>query len=209
MQNSQIDFVLLRVDTTKQEVELLCSTAHVNRYGSVCVPPIFAQTARSYLSDTDVQICSVVSFPMGYVPNRVKLLEITEAIENGVHEVEVVPNLGNVHTGNWKAVETEFKECRKITEAESIALTVIFEIDLWDESKIKELCNIAADTGVDFIKTSTDTLLTPIAPKKIQLLAQQLVKSIDIKASGKIQTRAEAVACWEAGASRVCTTLPL
>lgn len=146
---------------------------------------------------------------MGYVSNQVKLLEISDAIENGAHEIEVMLNLGNIHANNWKSVESEILSFKKLTDDEDIALTIIIELDLWDDLKLKHLCQISKNTEVDFIKTSTDTLQTTINPQKIELLAQYLDKNIGIKACGKILTRENATACIEAGAVRICSSFSL
>lgn len=209
LKNAQIDLMLLRADVIEPEIDLLCSTANLNRYGFVCIPPSFTQIARNYLADTDVCVCTIVSFPMGYVSNQVKLLEISDAIENGAHEIEVMLNLGNIHANNWKAVESEILSFKKLTDDEDIALTIIIELDLWDELKLKHLCQISKNTEVDFLKTSTDTLQTTINPQKIELLAQYSDKNIGIKACGKILTRENATACIEAGAVRICSSFSL
>ena len=54
------------LDQTYKDFKLLCEQAVENRFCSVCVPPFMVESCKKALSGTQVKVCTVVGFPLGY-----------------------------------------------------------------------------------------------------------------------------------------------
>ena len=62
---SYIDHTLLKPDATRAQLEQLCAEAAEHQFSTVCVNGSRVELAYSLLEDSDVQVCTVVGFPLG------------------------------------------------------------------------------------------------------------------------------------------------
>ena len=60
-----IDSTNLNQTSTIRDIEKLCDDAIKYHFRSVCVYPYYVPLAHELLKDTDVDVCTVVGFPMG------------------------------------------------------------------------------------------------------------------------------------------------
>jgi deoxyribose-phosphate aldolase len=88
-----IDHTLLKADTKKEQVEVLCQEAREYNFASVCVNPTWVKTSAELLEGSNVKVCTVIGFPLGANTPEVKAFETTNAIENGATEVDMVINI--------------------------------------------------------------------------------------------------------------------
>ena len=79
------------------------------------------------------------------------------------------------------------------------------DMDLSDE-EIADACKLCADAGADFVKTSTGFAPAGAKVEHIKLMRSVLPAEVEIKASGGIKTREQALALIEAGATRLGTS---
>jgi deoxyribose-phosphate aldolase len=154
---------------------------------------------------SDVKVCSVVGFPFGASDIHTKSIEIERAISKGAHEIDAVINISLVKTGDWKRVKDELVEIREASEHHILKL--ILEVGALTDDEIKHACDIAMETNLDFVKTSTG-FFKELAPAEtarcVRLMKDSVSGSrIKVKASGWIRTLADFTLVVEAGASRV------
>ena len=73
---SHIDHTLLRPTSTVSEIDALCDEAISLKTASVCVPPCYVK----YINDKypELNICTVIGFPLGYNTTEVKCFEARE-----------------------------------------------------------------------------------------------------------------------------------
>ena len=90
-----IDHTLLKADATNEEIVKLCAEAKEYNFASVCVNPSMVKLASEELKDCDVDVCTVIGFPLGATTSEVKAFETKNTIENGATEVDMVINIGN------------------------------------------------------------------------------------------------------------------
>jgi len=154
--SKMIDHSLLHPGMTDKELEAGCALAKAYNTASVCIKAYAISQAKEWLSDSDVLVCSVISFPHGNSSTVVKVFETEQACLQGAHEIDMVVNIGKVLSNDWDYVETELRAINDVTKKYKAALKVIFENDFLpdDSCKIK-LCEICSRVGVEFIKTST------------------------------------------------------
>lgn len=176
----KIDYTLLKPEATEEDIIELCKKADVLGVKSVCVLPKMVKVAAEQLQDSEVLVCTVVSFPHGTDTTKQKLAETKRVIADGADEVDMVLNypklqelIDSIPSGNMTdEEETEYhftldeltidvsdlvEECHSHTnkDGDKIVLKVIVESSMLDENATEEATHICIEAGADFIKTST------------------------------------------------------
>jgi len=201
--NSYIDLTLLKPDTTRDQIEQLCSDAITYNAYSVCVPPYFVQQCSRILEDYPVKVCTVINFPYGNSLSQVKAEEIKKAVDDNVDEVDIVAPISAMKSGDWTYVMSEFESLTRLSHMRNIVCKWIIEINLLTEEEIAQVCKIGVAKEVDFIKTSTGTYGEAVTPEAIARLRALLPPQVKIKASGGIRTREQAEELIASGADRI------
>jgi deoxyribose-phosphate aldolase len=153
------------------------------------------------MSGTGVAVCSVAAFPLGYNRLEDKIQEIENLYSQGCDEVDVVLNISYVKNKSWYLVEEEFKAFSKISEQK--VLKIIIESGLLTEDEIIKICEIANKHKISFLKTSTGFADVSARLEDVKNMREHLLSEIQIKASGGIKNRSQAVAFIDAGADRL------
>lgn len=203
---SKIDHTLLKADCSEKEIMALCEEAIEYHFFSVCVPPTYVKQASYFLTGSEVKVCTVIGFPLGYQTTAVKLLEAEEAIESGASEIDMVINISAFKSGNISLVAEEIKEITELVHFNDAILKVIIETAFLSNEDIRLLCEICEDAKVDFVKTSTGFASRGASVGDVDLMRNSLPDNIRIKASGGIKTREDAIKMMEAGADRLGTS---
>jgi len=200
---SYIDHTLLKQTTTLAEVDKLCVEASMEGFAAVCIPPKYVPDARKLLDGSKVKIATVIGFPLGYNVSDAKLKEITEAIDMGADELDMVHDLCAVKNGNWKLLERELKLCLKPVADSGKVMKVILETGILTDAEIVKCCEIYSDYKIDFIKTSTGYADIGASVHAVELIKKHIPARMGIKASGGIKTLAFAMELINAGATRL------
>jgi deoxyribose-phosphate aldolase len=100
-----IDHTLLRPDATQEQILSLCAEAKAYNFAAVCVPPCYVKTAREALTETSVNIASVIGFPLGYSLTDVKFFETHMALAHGASEIDMVINVEAFKSGHFSEVQ--------------------------------------------------------------------------------------------------------
>lgn len=197
------DHTLLLQTATPDEITALCDDAIRYNTASVCVPPCYVALAKSCLKGK-IPVCTVVGFPNGNSTTQSKCFETREAIQNGAEEIDMVINLGYLRAGNTDYVLNEISAVRK--ECQGKILKVIIETCLLTEEEKKLMCKIVAESGADYIKTSTGFSKGGATVEDIKLFAENIPETLKIKAAGGISSIQDAEAFLKLGASRLGTS---
>ena len=204
---SLIDFTLLDPRATSQDLEKLCDIAYKNAYYSICVNPANVPYVSAYIAkhfSKKLKVVSVVGFPLGANSIQQKVLESKEVIESGADEIDVVINIGKAKSGDFVYIKNELEKIRKITKRK--ILKVILETCYFDHNEIIKLCKICIAAKVDFIKTSTGFGIGGATKEVVSLIKQTIGNKCQIKASGGIKTREQAIDFVNLGANRIGTS---
>lgn len=204
---SIIDHTLLKPNATYKDFKLLCEQAVENRFCSVCVPPFMVESCKNALSNTDVKVCTVVGFPLGYNIYLSKLIETKQAIKNGADEIDAVINISALKSKDFSYVEKEIALLRK-TSLNKI-LKVIVETAYLNQEEKEKIAKIVLNNGVDFLKTSTGFAPSGATVEDIKFFKKILNNNVRIKASGGISTYKQAAELIKAGAIRLGTSKSL
>ncbi len=199
-----IDHTLLKPDATVEDIKRLCAEAKKYHFASVCVNPIYVKLAAGILKGTGIKVCTVIGFPLGSTAPSVKALETKNAIMNGAGEMDMVMNISALKSGDYEAVKQDISTV--VEAAGDATVKVIIETGtLTDEEKIKA-CQLARESGADFVKTSTGLGFKGATVRDIKLMRRTVGRDMGIKASGGIRTYDDAVVLVEAGATRIGTS---
>ena len=196
---SHVDHTLLKAVSDNEGIMKLCKEAVENKTASVCIPPSYVKFARDNFPD--LNICTVIGFPLGYCTTAVKVFETEDAVKNGADEIDMVINLGFVKNGEYDKVTEEISAVRKVTEGK-ILKVIVETCYLTDEEKVA-MCKCVSDAGADFIKTSTGFGEGGAKAEDIELFKKHIAPNVRIKAAGGIRTREAMEAFLEAGCERI------
>ena len=201
--NSYIDYTNLKTTATKEDIEKLCKEAMEYHFASVCVSPYYVEYAKELLEGSNVQVCTVIGFPLGFSTTQVKSYEAIDATENGADEIDMVINISALKNKDYDYIKEEIEEVRDSIDGK--VLKVIIETCLLTDEEIIKMTEICNETYVNFIKTSTGTL-EGAKKEDIELINKYRNNILEIKASGGIKDYDTANEMIEAGASRIGTS---
>lgn len=199
---SMIDHTQLKPNATKEMIETLCKEALQYNFASVCVNPGFVSLCSELLKDSDVDVCTVIGFPLGANTTAVKAFETKNAIENGATEVDMVINISKLKDKDYDYVREDIKAVVEAAKNKALTKVIIETCLLNDEEKVIA-CKLSKEAGADFVKTSTGFSTGGATPQDIKLMRETVGPDMGVKASGGVRNTKDALAVVEAGASRI------
>ena len=199
---NHVDHTLLAATASWPEINVLCKEAIKYKTASICIPPYYVKRSRE--AYPDLNICTVMGFPLGYDALSVKSVAVRTAVEEGADELDMVINLTDVKNNEFTSIWTEISVLKKLSEPK--ILKVIIETCYLTEDEKIALCKVVTDAGADYIKTSTGFGTAGATLADIQLFKAHIGPNVKIKAAGGIRTREDMVAFLEAGAERLGTS---
>lgn len=203
--NRYIEHTALHAAVNEQDIQTVLDQAKKYNLLGVCIPPFWVKKAKRELSELDIQLVTVVGFPLGYSMTQTKVFETEQAIKDGADEIDVVWSItGFKSRMNWPKIE--LARLANLCHEEEKLLKVIIETALLQEEELLEACHICTDAGVDFVKTSTGFADKGAQIATIQRMREILPSQVGIKASGGIKTLDQAEAMIAAGADRIGTS---
>lgn len=206
MDNSEIfphiDHTLLKATATSEQITQLCEEALHYHTASVCIPASYVKFAREKYPE--LNICTVIGFPLGYSTSAVKCFEARNAVENGADEIDMVINLGWVKDGRFSEVQREIADV-KAACGDKI-LKVIIETCYLTEEEKTALCECVTNARADFIKTSTGFGTAGACIEDIRLFRRHIGEGVKIKAAGGVKTKADLELFLGEGCERIGTS---
>jgi deoxyribose-phosphate aldolase len=200
-----LEHTLLKADIRQSEIEELISLAKKYQFRGVCVPPFWVKKVKRELKEEDIQVVTVIGFPLGHTTTETKVFEVQQAIKDGADELDVVWSLTAFKSGmNWPKIELA-KLAATCHEEEKI-LKVIIETAYLDDEELVQACEICRDAGADFVKTSTGFAAQGAKSAVVRLMRENLPSQVGIKASGGIKNLSQAIEMINAGADRIGTS---
>ena len=202
-----MDLTTLEGVDTPEKVASLCQKAKrpdptnvsIPQVAAVCVYPEMVGHAVEATKDSDVKVASVAgAFPSGLSNIDARTADITDAVNRGADEIDIVLNRSAFLAGDEKRA---FEEIVASKEACGEAhLKVILEVgELGSYDKIRQASMLAMAAGADFIKTSTGKISEASSLPRMLCMAEavrdfayQTNISVGIKAAGGIRTANQA-----------------
>lgn len=201
--NKYIDHTVLKPTTTLEDIKQLCMECVEYDFAAACVPPLYVKLAKQFLGATNTKVATVIGFPFGYSAIEAKVAETVLAIVDGADELDLVINISAIKNKDWEYLEKEIANIMYIIREKKKVIKIIIESGILLEEEIVKCCQLYAQYGVDFMKTSTGYAERGATLEAVRLMRANLPANIQIKASGGIRTFVFAKELIEAGATRI------
>ena len=199
-----IDHTLLKPEATKAQIEQLCAEAAEHQFASVCVNGSRVELAYSLLEDSNVQVCTVVGFPLGAMDADAKRYETEAAVDAGANEIDMVMNVGRFKDGELDFIVREIRDV--VEAADDRIVKVILETCLLTNDEIVQACKLVTQAQAHFVKTSTGFNSAGATLEHVKLMRETVGQFAGVKAAGGVRNAADAQAMIEAGATRIGTS---
>lgn len=194
--SSQIEHTVLGPTTTWRAVSDVLDEAL--RYGMrACIPPCYLNRAGEYAPGVD--LVTVVGFPHGQHLTETKCAEADQVWQAGATEIDFVANVGHIKSREFDAVRAEFEE---VVAAVPVPVKVIVESPLLDSDELRAVSEIAAETNVAYLKTSTGFADGGATVSDVEVMSEHC----PVKASGGIRSWEFTRELLDAGAERIGTS---
>ena len=200
---SHIDHTQLKAFCTWEDIKKLCEEAISYQTASVCIPPCYIKRVHDTFGD-NINICTVVGFPLGYSVTAAKIAETQQALEDGANEIDMVINITDVKNGNMAAVQEEIATLKRVT-GDKILKVIIETCYLTEYEKIA-LCKAVTDAGADYIKTSTGFGTGGATVEDIKLFREHIGSQVKMKAAGGVRSVEDLEVFLDLGCERIGTS---
>lgn len=205
--NKYIEHTILKSNTTCADIENLIKSAIEYDFLGICINPNYIKLAKELLNGKNTKIVTVVNFPLASNTIETTLFQTQQALEFGADEIDTVLNIAALKNKNYKKVEQDIKKTKEICKNNN--LKVILETDLLTKDEIMTASKISAQSGANFVKTSTGFVKGGVGAKveDVKLMYETVSPyGLKVKASGGIKTYQDAINLINAGASRLGTS---
>ena len=199
-----IDHTLLSPLSTIAAIELLCEEAVEFGFKGICVPPCHVRSAVARVYGSDIEIATVIGFPLGFETAAVKVFASSEAVSLGATEIDLAISQGLAGDGQLVAVGQEISQVvRAVTP---VPVKVIIECCHLNDKRKRDVVEMLVDAGAAMVKTSTGTAVSGATLADVELLASCARGRIGVKAAGGIRDWDFCRQLLEAGATRIGTS---
>ncbi|WP_133968039.1 deoxyribose-phosphate aldolase [Eubacterium limosum] len=172
------DHSVLPKDTTESDIRKGCQEARAyNCAAFYSASPYWTPVVKEELEGTDIHIATGLDFPFGASTVKMKGLETEEAVRLGCTALDMVMNIGALKDKNYKEVKAGLDAFVKA--AEGNLTKCIMDVNFLTDDEIIAGCNLIAEAGIDYAKTSTGQFEGPSMDQF--LLMKKTLKDTDIK----------------------------
>jgi len=177
------------------------SDPNIPSVAAICIYPNLVPYALERTRGTSVKVASVATaFPSGQSSLEIKLAEVREVVEAGVHEVDMVINRGAFLSGRYAEVYDEVVRVKEICAGRAHLKVILETGELGTYDNVRRASLLAIAGGADFIKTSTGKAATN-ATLPVQLCMLEVIRDVHeetgrvvgMKAAGGIRQSKQAV----------------
>jgi len=207
--NRYIEHTVLSAFATEDDVRRVCDEAKEYEFASVCINPMYVSLAKKLLLGSEVNVCTVIGFPLGANATSTKVAEVERAYEDGCDEFDMVIAVGALKEGKLDYVRDDISAVVKAARGK-IVKVIIETAYLTDEEKVTA-CRLASEAGAHFVKTCTGFSNAKDAENRatvhdVALMKASISHSMFVKASAGIRSYEDAEALIKAGADRLGTS---
>jgi deoxyribose-phosphate aldolase len=201
--NRYLDHAVLKPEMTRDETVAAIRLGRTYETRTVCVKPADIELALEICAGSATEVGTVLSFPHGAGHPKGKAAEARVYLDLRVREIDMVVNYGLVRSGLWEEVRRDISAVSAVTRPAGIILKVILETSELESEAIARATEIAADSGADFVKTSTGFASAGASEEAIRAMLDAAGGRIGVKASGGIRDRARAELFVSLGCGRI------
>jgi len=203
----KLNQTLLKCGISENYLREICEEAAKKNINEITVFPSLVKSAKTNLKNSNVKVCSTISYPLGADVPEIKVQECKKAIADGADEISLVTNAAAIKAGMLDILKEEIKGV--IDEAKKAGCTakIIIEMPLLSNEEVMRTVEIADELGADVIQTSTG--FKPLQKRSITkddiALVLSAVKNAKVEAVGENNSVSKAKMMAEFGAFTVAS----
>jgi deoxyribose-phosphate aldolase len=169
------------------------------------VLPSFVQAAKKLLKpENSTKLIGLAGYPAGGVSTKTKVNEVRDLAFEGVDEVHVVANTGQILSGAWEDVQCELISV--VHSSKDRPVSLIMEAAYLNDQQIMRLVNLCVDVGIHSIGTSSGWL--PMNPDvdQISKIKEMVYGRLPIMVAGTVN-KEQAVQLIQSGIDSIIIRL--
>lgn len=202
-----LDSTLLNNASSLKDIENLCFEAIKYGFKAICINPYFVKNAKAILQNSDINICTVIGFPLGMNTLETKIYETQNAIDDGANEIDMVINIAELKKMNKEYCLNEINTIKQACGG--AILKVIVETSQLTNDEKTFAAQLIKESNADFIKTSSGFVGSGANLEDIKNWDLILNGSKEIKAAGGIRDLKTCLEFIQSGATRIGTSKAL
>ncbi|MCU0488306.1 MAG: deoxyribose-phosphate aldolase [Anaerolineales bacterium] len=200
------DYSVLPKETQEAGIRKGCALTRQYQFAAFySASPFWAPVIKEELADyPEIEIGTGIAFPWGAVPPSVKAFETEEAVKLGCTAVDICVNVGALKD---KRLDIVREELQLFVKAAGPAVTkCIIETCFLSDEDIRNVCNLIAETGVMYAKTSSGQFEGPTLEQFMVMRRTLEGTDVKLKVAGvKFPRPQNAYVFLLAGADRIGT----
>jgi len=204
-----MDFSSLNPNVTEAEILEGCRVAKEYNFKGFHVNPIWVPTVARELEGTGIETGYVVSFPFGTNPTELKVAEAKYAakiLKGKPWVIDMVTNVGKLKSKDYEYYKKDIAEVAKVAHDAGVECKAILEVSFLTDDEIVAACELAAEAGADWVKSSTGRHGGPTL-EQVRLMRKSSPPHVKVKVAGtgNFWTPMVVLGCILAGAERIGT----
>lgn len=203
--NEYIDHTIIGKSVTAKDVIKTCNEAKQYRFRGVCVNPKWVKLTKKELAGTPIKVVVLIDDPIGVSEHKNRMDWCKKAVKDGADNLDIVMNLMDIKLEKWDKILKDLKPVCKLAPTK-----VIIGSGYLTDGEILKVSQIVKNAGGECVKTATEK--DPLENRELDEKARHLqlmrkgAPGLEIKASGKIRTLADAKKMIKAGADIIGTS---
>lgn len=200
------DYSVLPKNTVEAEIRKGCAITRQYEFAafysaSAYWTPIIKEELADY---PHIEIGTGIAFAWGAVPPAVKAFETEDAVKRGCTAVDLCINVGALRDHNYDVIREELKLFK---QAAGPAVTkVILEVCFLTDDEISAACQMCAEAGIHYAKTSSGQFEGPTMEQFLVMRKTLEGTGVKLKVAGVKFPRPQNAYCFMvAGADRIGT----
>lgn len=200
------DYSVLPKDTQEAGIRKGCALTREYEFAAFYASsPFWAPVIREELADyPHIEIGTGIAFPWGSQTPETKAFETEQAVNLGCTAVDMVMNVGALKDKRYDVVR---REMELFVEAAGPAVTkCIIEVSFLTDEEIATACELIAQTGIEYAKTSSGQFDGPSLEQFMVMRRTLQGTDVKLKVAGvKFPRPQNAFVFLLAGADRIGT----
>jgi deoxyribose-phosphate aldolase len=204
---SCIQYTNVNPEMTRSDAIAHCEAVLKYGFDAAMIAPCWMSLGVAILRGSPSHVATAFSFPSGNDSTAMKVACVREILAAGVRDFDFAAQTSYLLSGMEAEYFADLKAVADLARMEGATTKVIIEFGLLNAAQRRRGAELAVEAGIDYLKQSSGFIKgIPATTEDIALLKSIAGDRAKVKASGKINTRAKAIALLEAGASLLGTS---
>ena len=174
-------------------------------FAATLAEPFFVRYAAPIMHEAGKKVCSVISYPLGSMNSKSKLLQAKTALADGADELDVALNVTAFKSGHIDQCKDDLRPIIELAEGRIFKL--LYFASILDENEQLKATEMALELGFPFLKTNPGFGYSTTV-EQCKHIKEHFGDDIKVMVSGGVRTKDDAIKFVEAGVSRIATSAP-